>query len=232
MANGLSGVRIHLKVKLHSFPPPSYPGVIAAGLLLLLLIAGCVISPRRIVVGNNPSPTPTPDISPTPTPSITPTPTPAAAPVPRTSPQFLFLGDAASPLLTGFRLNSDGSLAPLPGSPYPAGAPVRALQSMQNVLIVETRSGATAYIVNQETGLLAPADSSAISKAFSSLAPQAAAAAGRQMAVLDASGEFMYVVDANRAELLAFRVEKGKASALLQSYPMRESTGPIALVQP
>jgi len=201
--------------------------VIAAA-LLLLLIAGCVISPRRIVVGNNPSPTPTPDISPTPTP--TPTPTPASAQVPRASRQFLFLGDAASPLLTGFRLNSDGSLAPLPGSPFPVGAPVRALRSAQNVLIVETGSGAGAYIVDPETGLLAPAGPSAISHDFSSLAPQAAAS-GPQTAVLDATGEFMYVVDANRAELLAFRVEKGKVLALPAAvYPVSAGTSSVVLV--
>jgi hypothetical protein len=220
-----------LKVKLHSFQPCHSAGAVLFVFVLLLLIAGCVISPRRIVV-NNPSPTPTPNISPTPTPggitpTPTPTPTPASAQVPQTGSQFLFAGDAVSPWITGFRLNSDGSLAPLPGSPFAAGAPVRALHAVRDGLMVETENAVSFYRVNQETGELQQDSASA---ALSASDLSRLAAAGPQTAALDAAGKFMYVVDVQRAELLAFRVEKGKLVLLPPVYPVMAGTGSLALV--
>jgi len=50
----------------------------AASLVLLLVISGCVISPRRTLGGGGGTPTPTP--TPTPTGSPTPTPTPSGTP--------------------------------------------------------------------------------------------------------------------------------------------------------
>jgi hypothetical protein len=215
--------------------PGQFAIIISAFFLLLLLIAGCVISPRRIV-NQTPSPTPTPDISPTPTPGITPTPTPTPTPtgldktVPKFTGEFLFLGDAGAPLLTGYSINSDGSLAPIPGSPFTISAPARALRSVQDFLIVESESGASAFKVDRETGLLKPRDSQA-AMALSASALQPSAISGSQTAVLDASGRFMYVLDTNRAELLAFQVENGKLSQTpVIVYRLSNSTISIALI--
>src|SRR5262249_20099333 len=51
-------------------------------------------------------------------------------------------------------------------------------------------------------------------------------------AVLDASGRFMYVADAGKAELAAFQVEHEKPAALSPpSYPVSQGTPAIALVK-
>lgn len=53
-------------------------------------------------------------------------------------------------------------------------------------------------------------------------------------AVLDASGRFMYVADASKAELAVFPVKNGKLSTLSPSatYPLPHGTAAIALVRP
>jgi hypothetical protein len=215
--------------------PGQFAIIIAAFVLLLLLIAGCVISPRRIV-NEGPSPTPTPDISPTPTPGITPTPTPTPTPtgmdktVPKAAGEFLFLGDASAPLLTGFSINSDGSLAPIPGSPFTISAPARSLQSLNSLLIVKTDKTTLTFTVEKETGLLQQAASINTSIAGSDIAGpipvQSAPAA------LDISGKFMYIADHNRAEVIAYRVDSGMLSALSVSYPVPTGTTSIVLVKP
>src|ERR1051326_8959074 len=124
---------------------PNHLGLLIAGtFMFVLIIAGCVISPRRVVIGG-PSPTPTPTISPTPTP----TPTPMATTV---SAQFFFLGQADAPLISGFRINSDGSLAPLPGSPFTIDAPVRSLVAVHDMLISTSEGAVTAFKVDKEAG--------------------------------------------------------------------------------
>src|SRR5579859_195415 len=194
-------------------------------LLLFLLIAGCVISPRR-VVNENPSPTPTPTVSPTPTP--TPTPTPMGATVPL---QFLFLGDSSAPLITGFRINSDGSLTAVPGSPFTVSAPARSLSSVRDTLFVASGTEITAFKVGMETGSLRQTDSAGTSPWAGDLS--LSANGGPQLAVLDSSGRFMFVGDTNRAELVAHRVENGKPVTLLP-FVIRipRSTSSIAIVKP
>jgi len=79
-------------------------GVLILSLLLTLTLSGCG------GVGAHPRPTPTPTPMPTP-PGATPTPTPAAA-----HGTFVYLSNTTS--LSGFRLNPDGTLSPLAGSPF------------------------------------------------------------------------------------------------------------------
>ena len=73
------------------------------------------------VGASSPTPTPTPAPGTSPTPSPTPTPTPA------TSAAFVYVANNGSTQnvggsIAGFRINpSDGSLAPVPGSPFKAG---------------------------------------------------------------------------------------------------------------
>ncbi|HZD93151.1 MAG TPA: hypothetical protein VE133_02795, partial [Candidatus Sulfotelmatobacter sp.] len=57
--------------------------------------------------------------------------------------------------------------------------------------------------------------------------------AGPQTAVLDADARLMFVLDVNRAELLAYRVKNGKLSAFPpQTYPLPVGTTSIELVKP
>ena len=79
--------------------------VFVLALFLILSLAGCG------GVSANPGPTPTPTPMPTP-PGATPTPTPAAA-----HGTFVYLSNTTS--LSGFRLNPDGTLSQLTGSPFP-----------------------------------------------------------------------------------------------------------------
>ena len=207
---------------------PKQFAAIAAIFMLLLLIAGCVISPRRVVVGG-PSPTPTPTISPTPTP--TPTPMAAAVPQANTPAEFLFLSDAGAPLITGFRINGDGSLAPIPGSPFTIGAPAGSLTAAHGTLIVTSGKAISAYKVDKETGSIQPMDSAVSFMGDSD--PSSSTAIGPQLAVLDSRGRFMYVVDINRAELLPYRVDNGKLFALSPSaIPIPSATTSIAIVKP
>jgi hypothetical protein len=127
-------------------------------LLLLAFLAACTISPRRIV-GNNPSPTPTPGISPTPTPSVTPTatptPTPMAAAVPS---EFLFTSDPSAGLILGFKINSDGGLSPVPGSPFEVADSPRLVAAIGNHLVVAGQSTLAAFAVDRETETISQSD--------------------------------------------------------------------------
>ena len=145
----------------HSGPVRSH-WVSLCVLSVLALIAACgVISPRRIVT-NNPGFSPTPTVSPTPigspTPTATPTPTPAgmAAVVPS---QFLFTADPSAGLILGFKINSDGGLSPVPGSPFVAPDSPGLLASNGKDLFVADKSGLTLFGVNRETGTIAKLDS-------------------------------------------------------------------------
>lgn len=119
-------------------------------LLFVAFLGACVISPRRIV-GNNSSPTPTPGISPTPTPTATPTASPMETAVPS---QFLFTANPEAGLVLGFKINSDGGLSPVPGSPFELPDSPRLLAAMGNQLFVAGKSGLAALAVNQETGAI------------------------------------------------------------------------------
>jgi hypothetical protein len=255
---------------------------IAVVCTLLLAQGGCN-SPRIIVVGGQtPSPTPTGTPSPI-TGSPSPTPIPTLTPIPTPTPfggmdtvarkdgpaQFLFTVSPDSPLMDGFRINGDGSLSPVLGSPFVASVPMRFAVSAQNALIVASQDAIFAFAVDKETGAIRQTDSagtggvsqlmtdvpagtvlattSAGTVAFtvsggklkalpgSMTASQLASARAQAQpaAVLDASGRFMYVVDAAKAELAAFQVESGKPVPLSPSaYPVPRGTTSVALVKP
>ncbi|HET9365892.1 MAG TPA: hypothetical protein VFP71_12855 [Candidatus Angelobacter sp.] len=241
---------------------------------LLAILAGCVISPRRVVV-NGPSPTPTP--TGTPTPGTTPSPTPSPTPTPmattvlrNSAQQFLFVASADSPLMSGFKISENGSLMPVPGSPFVSSETLRFVASAQGALIVAGENTITAFRVNAETGSIQQTDAIRIGKisqlmtdlpadvvlasteegpiAFrvsdDKLKAMPGLVAAPEMeslktqpptsAVLDASGKFMYVADASKAELTVFPVENGKLSTLLPSatYPLPHGAASIALIRP
>ena len=156
---------------------------------------------------------------------------------------------------------------PIPGSPFPATAPVHAVTSMHGALIVANETSITAFVVNKETGMIQPTDSikigaesleadSAKNTIFAATQngtlafrmsggkleplPATLAVSARQAvapqsppAALDASSKFMYVIDASKAQIAAYRVDEGKPVPLTpQSYPISRSANSLTLVKP
>jgi hypothetical protein len=140
-------------------------------LCTLLVLAGCN-SPRIIVVGGQ-TPSPSPTGTPAPiTASPSPTPFPTLTPIPTATPlggmdtvarkdepaQFLFAVSPDSQLMNGFRINSDGSLAPVSGSPFVTKIPIRSAVSVNNALIAASQDMIFAFAVDKETGAIRQTD--------------------------------------------------------------------------
>jgi hypothetical protein len=65
-------------------------------------------------------------------------------------------------MLSGFRINPDGSLAPVAGSPVVMDEPVRAIAAVNGSLIVAGRNSVNTFAVGRETGSLRLTDSARI----------------------------------------------------------------------
>ncbi|HEY2390335.1 MAG TPA: hypothetical protein VGK22_04110 [Candidatus Angelobacter sp.] len=234
--------------------------------LLLMVIAGCVISPRRTFTGG-PAPTPTPTGTPVPTATPTPTPTAGSAAVSTADAQFLFVGDASG--VSGFKINQDGSLLPMLGSTFRTSAPVSSVVTMGGELIVAGGNSINALAVNKETGVLQQTDSMKVEavetlkvnsagNAVTAITQQGSVALGissgklqpmptatevsasesatvprSTLAALDSSGRFMYVLNDSKAEIAAYRIERGKPEPLTPAtYPISRSASSLAVVKP
>jgi hypothetical protein len=125
-------------------------GVLVLGLLMIAFLAGC-----GGVSANTPKPTPTP--MPTP-PGATPTPTPAAA-----HGTFVYFGTSASNTV-GYKLNPDGTLVPLPGSPFAVSGN---LVAAGNFLAASSSNTVSTFQVDPASGALSPAGSGSASGAGS-----------------------------------------------------------------
>jgi hypothetical protein len=198
-------------------------------LCLLAIIAACgTISPRRIVTNNPPgSPTPTATSTPSPgtTPTITPTPTPMASVVPA---QFLFTADPAARLIIGFKINSDGGLSPIPGSPFRTMDTPRQLLANGSTLLIAGDNGITAFVVSKDTGAISRSSSMSM-EAVSQLAAKGGPASAT---VLDASGRFLYILDPARAEIAAFSVRDGQTVPLSPAAYRAAPGASLAVVRP
>jgi hypothetical protein len=124
----------------------------------------------------------------------------ASADVPRTdsAQQFLFVGDPARPAVTGFRINQDGSLTPLPGSPFPTEAPTRTMTSVHGTIVTAGETGISEYAVDKESGAIQLTDSVQTGSIL--------------RMVSDASASAVYVV--TEQGTLGYRVTDGKLQAL------------------
>jgi len=122
------------------------------GLLMIAFLAGC-----GGVSANTPPPTPTPNPTP---PGPGPTPTPAAHGT------FVYFDSGLSQVI-GYKLNPDGTLTPLAGSPFAING---GLAAAGNFLAVESGSTVSTYLVDAASG--------ALTKAGSGTVVQGAAAAG------------------------------------------------------
>jgi hypothetical protein len=178
--------------------------------------------------------------------------------------QFVFTASPNSPLLSGFKINADGSLAPIPGSPFLINTSASAIAGVHGTLLVADGAGIRVFSVDQETGAIQQSDSvriGVITDLLSDLhsdaaiavsptgamilrvkdgklqaqpAPMSPASTEAQIArqSILAADRFMYVVDAGKAELMAFRIENGKPLPLMpQFYPLPRGTAFITLVE-
>src|SRR6185312_945998 len=137
-------------------------------LFILAMIAACEISPRREVV-NNPQISPTPTVSPTPVGSPTPTlsPTPTISPTPTPTPagmstavptEFLFTADPVAGVILGFRINSDGGLSAVPGSPFMAAHSPRLVAALGSNLLVADEKNLNVFAIASQTGKITKTD--------------------------------------------------------------------------
>jgi 6-phosphogluconolactonase (cycloisomerase 2 family) len=137
-------------------------------LLLIALLAGCAS------VSSSVAPTPTPTASPTPTPVSTPSPspTPTPSPTPAAHGTFVFVNSAATGALTTdeYRLDSDGTLTLVPGSPFPIAG---LLVSSGRFLVTVDGSGVTSYKLNPATGVPQKAGASATTETPAAIAADA-----------------------------------------------------------
>jgi hypothetical protein len=119
-------------------------GVFTLGLFLTLTLSGCG--------GVSASPRPTPTPMPTP-PGATPTPTPVAA-----NGTFVYFSTSASNTV-GYRLNPDGTLVPLAGSPFAVSGGLAAAGSF---LAASSGGTVSTFQVDPATGALSPAGSGTV----------------------------------------------------------------------
>ncbi|MGZ4876665.1 MAG: hypothetical protein ACXVIO_00600 [Candidatus Angelobacter sp.] len=125
-------------------------------LFFMLLLGGCVISPRR-TLGGGPTPTPTP------TPSATPTPTPTPTPIPASGVLYVTSGSQNSIVRFGNAFAANGNVPPggtISGTATTLTTPVYlALDSAADRLFVANRTSASILIFDQassKNGNVAP----------------------------------------------------------------------------
>src|SRR6476469_513446 len=114
-------------------------GVFISGLLLALILTGC----GGVHSGSTPITTPTP-------PGATPTPTPAAA-----HGTFVYFNNSNSQT-AGYKLNDDGTLTLLSGSPFAVSGGLAAAGSF---LAVSSGNTVSTYLVDASSGALTKAGS-------------------------------------------------------------------------
>jgi hypothetical protein len=126
--------------------------VLVLGLLTIAFLAGC-----GGVSANSPRPTPTPTPNPSPSPNPSPTPTPAAHGT------FVYFSTDASNTV-GYRLNPDGTLVALAGSPFAVSGN---LVAAGNFLAASSSNTVSTFQVDPASGALSPAGSGSASGAGS-----------------------------------------------------------------
>jgi 6-phosphogluconolactonase (cycloisomerase 2 family) len=126
-----------------------------------------------------------------------------ATPVARSVSQFLFTADPGSSTIIANRINADGSLSPVPGSPFTVRDAPRKVAAMDHSLVVAGTTTLTAYAVDKHSGAIRMTDSQVLG-APSDNPPF--------NFVVDASTSALYVI--SRQQLLAFRLSGGTFQAV------------------
>lgn len=181
-------------------------GLLFCAPLLLALVAGCVISPRRIVSNNggpSPSPTVSPGVTPSPTPFPTVTVTPTASPTPTPTPaavmSVIVTAVPGQAMLSASQTHADGSTSPVPGSPFILAEVPQNLVALGSHLLVEGDSSVSVFDVDRETGSLTQTD-------FLPTPPHL------RDAVVNPSDSMVYLLDQDA--IFGFRVQAGRMIAI------------------
>jgi 6-phosphogluconolactonase (cycloisomerase 2 family) len=80
--------------------------------------------------------------------------------------QFLFVADSGSAAIFGNRINGDGSLSPVPGSPFSAQQTPQKVAALGPYLLVAGSATITAYAVDKQSGALQPIDALGFDSSF------------------------------------------------------------------
>lgn len=113
--------------------------------------------------------------------------------------EFLFTADFGSSTITAFRINADGSLSPVRGTPFVVGEAPSKVSVLGGSLIAAGNASLVVYSVDKETGSLRQTDSVVLG--------------ALQDFVVDPSASLIYA--ASGSEIFAFRL----AGATLQPLP-------------
>ena len=73
--------------------------------------------------------------------------------------QFLFTADPTAGVILGFKINRDGGLSPVPGSPFVSDDSPRLVATLQGHLLVAGKGALAAFAVNKASGTLTQTDS-------------------------------------------------------------------------
>lgn len=179
--------------------------VIATLFFFVALIAGCGSSgsthagttqqPTSAPGTASPTQTPTPPTSsPTPSPSPTPTPgpTPSPSPTPSASATFVYARMNTSQV-SGFRLNADGTLTALAGSPF--AVPGDGLAASSGHLFAPTNSQLLSYGIDPQTGALTAQGQAPVAGADSMAGMDAVAAVDGSVYVAGSDSNNNWVVN-------------------------------------
>jgi hypothetical protein len=199
-----------------------------AGATLVMTLTGCVISPRRTVVTvGTPTPTETPTPTGTPTPGTTPTPTPTPSPTPtpvggagtmsakvNSVVEFLFVANEneKSNSLQGFRINGDGALAAVTGSPFLIGDTPHKLLASGDSLIMAGSAAIIVFQVDKVSGALRQTDS------VSAISPQV---------VIDAVNNLVY--STSNGETMTYRLANGMLRTIGSSPEVAQPKNTMAM---
>jgi 6-phosphogluconolactonase (cycloisomerase 2 family) len=121
--------------------------------------------------------------------------------------QFLFTADPSTNSLIGFKINSDGGLSLIPGSPFRISDTPHQLSATGSTLIVKGDKGVSLLSVNRESGAIATGS-------VQVFLDWTAAQTTNQPEILDASGRFFYAIDPARSEIKAFEMRNGQSVPL------------------
>lgn len=126
-----------------------------------------------------------------------------ATPVARSVTQFLFTADPGSSAIIANRIHGDGSLSPVPGSPFSVGDAPGKVAALDHSLVVAGTTTLIAYTVDKNSGAIQATDSLALGSPSDNPPFDF---------VVDASTSVLYAVA--RGQLFAFRLSKGLFQAV------------------
>jgi hypothetical protein len=127
--------------------------------------------------------------------------------------------------ITAFAVNKETGMIQSTDSIKTGAVESLEADSVENTIFATTQKGTLAF--RMSGGKLEPLPTTLAVSARQAVAPQS------PPSVLDGNSKFMYVIDASKAEIVAYRVDGGKPVPLTpQSYPISNGANSLILVKP